>query len=197
MQGLFVDIENDLVEIQEEAVLLANFKSNFNGKNSDSLQDFELWGGTVAIASGVEKVYTGCERVMKRVAEEIDEAPIKGDAWHATLLKRMANHYPGQRGNLISQETFDALDKVRAFRHRERNSYGTKLNTDIVMQRADECIQAFELFMKDVLQFKHKMLNEGDRPMTVAEFLHQRIKASKGTAPDDVPVEEVTSQPRI
>lgn len=57
MQGLFVDIDNDLSEIVDEVVLFSQLRDHFI-TNRAAMPDFALWGGVVAIASGVEKVYT-------------------------------------------------------------------------------------------------------------------------------------------
>jgi len=40
-----------------------------------------------------------------------------------------------------------------AFRHRERNTYGTNLDFDIVIERSREAINAFEMFHQEVRSF--------------------------------------------
>lgn len=114
---------------------------------------------------------------MSRIASEVDESPIKGGDWHLTLLKRMANEFPGQRKAVITSTTFDALDKLRSFRHRERNSYGVKLDQEIVLERAEECLTAFSDFHSDLMTFKTEMLKLNSKPISISELLQERIRA--------------------
>lgn len=45
------------------------------------------------------------------------------------------------------------MDRMRSFRHRERNSYGGQLDFDIVLERAKESLTAFGLFRAEVEGF--------------------------------------------
>nr|WP_304375212.1 hypothetical protein [Rhizobium alvei] len=88
---------------------------------------------------------------MAAVAANIDNSPVPHDSgWHATLLRRMHNDFPGVRERVLSDETYRALDAIRAFRHRERNSYGMSLDADIVEERVREAVEAFEMFRLDI-----------------------------------------------
>lgn len=117
-----------------------------------------FWLQISGLASGVEKVYTGCERVMEQVARKIDGSPVSNEeGWHITLLRRMHNPYPGKRDPLLSEGCFKALDSLRAFRHRERNSYGTRLIPNLVVERAQEAVVAFDMFKSDVVAFEAKI----------------------------------------
>ena len=56
------------------------------------------WLTVQGLASAIEKVYTGCERVMAMIATDIDGARVDhGEGWHASLLTRMAHPFPGVR----------------------------------------------------------------------------------------------------
>lgn len=108
------------------------------------------WEVTTLCATSIEKIYTGCERIMARIAAGLDGAEIgKGDGWHRALLDRMSQPFRA-RDAVLTRETLGLLDRMRAFRHRERNSYGFNLDTDIVLERACEAIQAFDKFAVDV-----------------------------------------------
>ena len=45
------------------------------------------------------------------------------------------------------------MDKLRAFRHRERNTYGMNLDFEIVIERATEAVTGFERFSSEVRLF--------------------------------------------
>ena len=116
------------------------------------------------LASGVEKIYTGCERVMAMIANDIDGARIeRNEGWHISLLKRMAHPFPDVRDAVISAECFRMLDQLRAFRHRERNTYGLILDRGIVLERALQTRAAFEKFRSEVTLFAANHSKPGGR----------------------------------
>lgn len=159
MLGIFVDIENELSDIEREVDLLA---SSLELIKQEARND-ETWSWLViqGLASGIEKIYTGCERVMGLIATEIDKSPVShAEGWHASLLKRVANPFPHIRDAVITEETYTELDHLRSFRHRERNTYGLSLDSEIVVERAGEAVAAFSSFRRDVATFARKREGE-------------------------------------
>lgn len=153
MRGVFVDIENELNEIAREADLLAAAIELYR-HDAATADRARAWLDVQGLASATEKIYTGCERVMVMIAREIDGAPVDhAEGWHSTLLRRLANPYPGIREAVISGECRDALDRLRSFRHRERNSYGLALDPEIVRERATEACKAFAHFRAEIAAF--------------------------------------------
>src|SRR4051812_12581054 len=123
MHPIFVDIESQWQQIATESAMLAGGLDRF-GQDTDVLRDPAWrWLAVGGLASGVEKVYSGIERLLKLIATEIDGAVPTGEDWHRRLLTRMAAPLPGARPAVLSDRTFAALNALRAFRHRERNSY--------------------------------------------------------------------------
>ena len=61
------------------------------------------------------------------------------------------------RDAVIGHDAFREMDRMRGFRHRERNSYGSSLDSVIVVERAQEMCDAFELFKSDIESFKAAM----------------------------------------
>jgi archaellum component FlaC len=150
MRAIFVDLDNDIKEIAAEVEMLS-LALDTHIATKQNLAPHMSWLAIGGLASGVEKVYSGCERVMAAIASKIDDSPVPHDGgWHATLLRRMHNEFPGVRNQVISDETYRALDGMRAFRHRERNTYGITLDSEIVGERVSEAIQAFEMFREDI-----------------------------------------------
>ncbi|MBB1249961.1 hypothetical protein H2O14_15535 [Rhizobium sp. G21] len=80
----------------------------------------------------------------------------RDDGWHATLLRRMHNDYPGIRDRVLSDGTYRALDGLRAFRHRQRNSYGLSLDPEIVEERVSDALEAFAMFQADIRRLKSR-----------------------------------------
>jgi hypothetical protein len=153
MHPIFVDIENEFSEIAVEAEGLSNRLARLDAEGP--LLDFQdRWEATHVCASATEKIYTGCERVMARLASEIDGVPVShSDGWHMALLRRIARPYPDLRSAIISAECYAILDKLRSFRHRERNSYGVRLDFDIVIERGREALSGLSIFRNEVLAF--------------------------------------------
>ncbi|RAI44594.1 hypothetical protein [Rhodoplanes roseus] len=150
MRGTCVDIENELADVAREVGLLEAGVTLVR-EAREGTDPAWTWLAVQGLASGVEKIYTGCERIMGLIAAEIDGARIeRSESWHASLLKRMSHPFPGVRDAVISETCFAALDRLRAFRHRQRNSYGFVLDVGIVLERATQTGPAFEQFRSDV-----------------------------------------------
>jgi hypothetical protein len=99
------------------------------------------WLAVQGLASAIEKIYGGCERAMAIVAKSVDgQAMEVGDGWHRALILRMANPFGASRPAALSAETVAELDKLRSFRHRERNSYGSALKGERVIEIAADAV---------------------------------------------------------
>jgi hypothetical protein len=153
MHPIFVDIENEFSEIVAEAEGLSNRLARLDVEGP--LLDFQdRWEATHVCASATEKIYTGCERIMAKLASDIDGSPVShADGWHIALLRRIANPYSGLRPAIISTETHAIFNTLRSFRHRERNSYGADLDFDIVVERSREALSGLSMFRDEVLAF--------------------------------------------
>jgi hypothetical protein len=153
MHATFVDIENEFSDIADEVAHLSRFLDRLT-QSSPSAASQASWEAVHVCASATEKIYTGCERIMAQVAREVDDAPVAHSAgWHAALLRRMAHPFPGVRNAVISDECYRQMDRLRAFRHRERNTYGTNLDFDIVVERSREAVATFGVFHSNVRSF--------------------------------------------
>lgn len=160
MHPSYVDIGNEFAEIADEVHHLSNRLTRI-GQERLTPGSQEEWEASLVCASAAEKIYTGCERVMARLADEIDNSHVvHADGWHAALLRRMAHPFPSVRNAIISRECYAVLDKLRAFRHRERNSYGIHLDLSVVIERAREAVAGFETFRAEVMAFLEQQQHE-------------------------------------
>jgi hypothetical protein len=166
MHPIFVDIENEFSEIATEAEGLSNRLARLDAEGP-LLDVQDRWEATHVCASATEKIYTGCERIMAKLASDIDGAPVShSDGWHTALLRRMANPYPDLRAAIISTETYALFNTLRSFRHRERNSYGADLDFKILVERSREALSGFSMFRGEVMAF----LSYGDDDDDVSDL---------------------------
>jgi hypothetical protein len=152
MQVIFVDIWNEVLDVRREAIHL----SIALARKTDGLTfgEQETWERTHMLGSAIEKIYTGCERVMDLLASNIDGAPVNhSEGWHVALLKRLAHPVPNVREAVISPDCCARLDRLRAFRHRVRNSYGIDLDPAIVLDRAHEAVETLKNFETEIKDF--------------------------------------------
>ena len=80
-----------------------------------------------AAASLLQDFYSGTEKLMQRIAEEIDGALPAGPRWHAQLLARMTASIEGVRPAVLGPDLAESLDEYLRFRHVVRAIYGYSL----------------------------------------------------------------------
>jgi hypothetical protein len=74
---------------------------------------------------------------MQRIAAIVDGNKVQhDDGWHVALLRRLSRPYGDVRPAVLSDDTFALLNGLRAFRHRERNTYGSWLDLDKTIENA-------------------------------------------------------------
>lgn len=81
------------------------------------------------LALKLHHFYTGCERIFRTVASELNGAPPTGFDWHRRLLERMGAAWQG-RPALLAPATLENLREYLAFRHVVRNIYGFELDVE-------------------------------------------------------------------
>ena len=80
-----------------------------------------------ALASYLHQFYTGCERILERIAVTIDGGLPRGAYSHANLLAQMARELPGMRPAVLNEALWLRLQDYLAFRHFFRHAYGYTL----------------------------------------------------------------------
>jgi hypothetical protein len=113
----------------------------------------------IAMASTIEKLYTGMEKCLQRIAANVDEFSPKGDSWHKDLIDQM-EIATEDRPAVLSRDTANALHALRAFRHRERNIYGGVLERKRVITLSEDALALIKAFRKDIRQFEKAMSEE-------------------------------------
>jgi hypothetical protein len=112
------------------------------------------WGWITfqGFAAVIEKIYVGCERALDSIARNVDGSPIaRGTAWHRDFLERMAKPYSTLRPVLLTSDTANILDVLRSFRHRARNTYGSVLDVERVLEIAHQATDIPKKLHADVV----------------------------------------------
>ena len=73
--------------------------------------------------------------------------------WHTELLRRMALDIQGIRPALLSTESTELLNELRAFRHLFRHAYGVRLDSSRVEQNLARARKLRSLLPRDVTHF--------------------------------------------
>lgn len=106
-------------------------------------------------ATYIEGVYTGIENLLKELLTTIDGGVFAVErAWHAHLLAQAAEANPDKkRPPIISQWVYDRLDRLREFRHVERNVYRHLFFESGVEENWARLKEVFPLFEAEIEAF--------------------------------------------
>jgi hypothetical protein len=150
LHPIFLDIEADLAEVAREATLLEAAAARAAPLLAADADPIARYIHVSAVASGTERIYSGIEKALTRVARDIDGHVPSGADWHATLLRRLTLEVPDRRPAMLSAETYRLLDGLRAFRHRVRHSYTQDLNPPLVLDQAASVSPALRAVRDDI-----------------------------------------------
>lgn len=108
------------------------------------------------IAGDLVEIYRGIEKILERIANEVDMHVPSGGAWHNALLVQMSEPRR-ERPPVISQRTFRRLKRLLKFRHRMNNIYRYELiyekaskhakRVDKLFDNVTEELDAFNAFL--------------------------------------------------
>jgi hypothetical protein len=104
------------------------------------------------VALNLQSFYTGVERVLELVINEIDQVRPEGANWHQVLLQTASSEIPNLRPAIISSETRNALDRYRGFRHVARNVYPFAIDGEQIAPLMKNLWETFNGFQHDVDQ---------------------------------------------
>lgn len=118
--ALAAEVEANLAEIRALGGEIARLRPRLVAAQPDTLD-------LRAAGSILHDFYSGVERVLERLAVEVDGGAPTGADWHTTLLRRMALPIESVRPGAISAGTAAKLEDYLRFRHLFRNVYGGQL----------------------------------------------------------------------
>ncbi len=97
--------------------------------------------------------YTGCERIFKLIATEVNGVLSQSLDWHKRLLNQVALEVAGIRPAVISTETRKDLEELLNFRHIVRNIYAYELKPERVEELVKLAIALYPRFAKEIAVF--------------------------------------------
>lgn len=101
----------------------------------------------------LHNLYSAVEDLFKIIAGAFENSVTDLSQWHTELLRRMTLDVPGVRPALLSQESADLLNELRAFRHFFRHAYGQSLDLVRVEQNIRIARQVEPVLARDVSRF--------------------------------------------
>ena len=105
------------------------------------------------IAKNLVDCYRGMENIFRRIAFDVDLRMPDGSRWHKELLTQMAEPQAERRSPVISQETFETLEELLAFRHVFNNIYGEGLVYEQTERNAKQIGKLFNSLSKELDAF--------------------------------------------
>lgn len=146
------EIERDLQRLDR---LFKNFSISYMQYEKTS-----EYAKLVESAFYINQIYTGFEKIFKSIARTFENS-IDEDYWHKSLLERMSLEIKGIRPALLSQNSFEYLNELRAFRHFFRHAYDVEIEKDkfkIVAEKAFKIKKLYKREIKNFLIFLDKLL---------------------------------------
>jgi len=116
---LEADIAAQRVIINRVFTTLSQRSQNLSPENLEKLE---------SLAYQIHNFYGAVEDLLKVIANYCENNVTDSAQWHSLLLKRMMQPVEGVRPALLSIESYDLLNGLRAFRHFFRQAYGVPLD---------------------------------------------------------------------
>ena len=154
MEALIVDVESELKFISREIETLKRKRERLKNERDTENIDSHI----KAIALTLHSIYTGYEKVVEILIKGIDgDLPTAID-YHTALLKRATYEIPEVRPPIISEETFNLLNVLRAYRHKLRRTYTYLISPHKVIDLTEMAVKSWEFLNKDWESFKKYLL---------------------------------------
>ncbi|MDI6865087.1 hypothetical protein [Thermodesulfovibrio yellowstonii] len=128
---------------------------------SASYREFEKTGEyskMIESAFYINQIYTGFERIFTSIAKTFENT-IEDDYWHKSILERMNLKIEGLRPALISNQSFQYLNELRAFRHFFRHAYDVDIDREKFKIVAEKALKIKERYRSEINKFL-KFLDE-------------------------------------
>ena len=145
---LVAEIKNELDKLQKLVQRLAT--------QAGRVDDEEI---SESAALRLHNFYSGCERIFKLIASEVNGVLSQNLDWHKRLLNQMTLEISGVRPAVISPATRVILEELLNFRHIVRNIYGFELKPERVEELVAITIALFPRFASEVETFNAFLLN--------------------------------------
>lgn len=106
-----------------------------------------------SVACQIHNFYSAVEELLKLVAIYFENNINDSSQWHSLLLKRMMQPVTRVRPALLSWESYERLNNLRAFRYFFRHAYGVSLDFLQLEANLNKVIEVKPILDKEILQF--------------------------------------------
>ncbi len=110
-----------------------------------------------SVAYQIHNFYNAVEDLLQTVAVQFENQIAETGRWHQLILQRMTQEIAAVRPALLSQNSFDALNGLRGFRHFFRHAYGVPIDYDQLVANLHRVRTVFPLLEQDVDQFLEQL----------------------------------------
>jgi hypothetical protein len=141
---LEADMAAQRLIIDRVFALLSQRSENLSPENLEKLE---------SLAYQLHNFYGAVEELLKVVATYCENNVTDAAQWHSLLLKRMMQPVQGVRPALLSMESYDLLNGLRAFRHFFRHAYGVSLDFSQLQSNLNRAVQVKPQLDKDFDRF--------------------------------------------
>lgn len=106
-----------------------------------------------SVAYQIHNLYCAVEDLLKITANAFENQIGSSGEWHRTLLLRLSQPVQNVRPALLSEATFDVLNRLRGFRHFVRHGYGAEIEIHQLRINLELANQLRTLIHRDLEQF--------------------------------------------
>jgi hypothetical protein len=106
-----------------------------------------------SMALKIHNFYTGCERIFRKIAEDLNGGLPQTSEWHKRLLLSMALPLDSIRPAVISKKMLGFLEDYLAFRHVIRNIYGFEIKENRIFPLLVEIETVWDEFNDEMRKF--------------------------------------------
>ena len=105
--------------------------------------------------------YTGIERILVRVASELNGGVPQAQQWHRELIQNMALDVAEVRPPVIDTDLATVLGEYLRFRHVFRNVYGFVLESERMRPLEERMSETLSVFREQMTAFLSWLLESG------------------------------------
>ena len=136
--------------IRKEISEIDKIKDSALRRWQKALSDEDYLG---SVAFDLQSFYQGVERVFEIIAKSVDRSIPSGERWHKMLLEQMSKEFSKIRPAVIAEDTKNALDQFRMFRHLAHNIYSFNLVPEKIKGLIDDISRVVDLVCHDFSNF--------------------------------------------
>ncbi|PSB25594.1 hypothetical protein [Stenomitos frigidus] len=110
-----------------------------------------------SVAYQVHNFYNAVEDLLKTIAVQFENQVTDTSRWHQLILQRMTQEIPAVRPAFLSQNSFEALNALRGFRHFFRHAYGVPIEYEQLFANLNRVRAVLPILEQDVKQFLQQL----------------------------------------